>query len=118
MQIVIVVVLYKRSPAQSQTINSLAAAFERNPELLDSFGVFVWDNSPDRDRRSSVSISLRLPARRPQPGNLWRLQPCDGIRGVNRSSLAAALRSGHDRLAGVSSADAGVQQASSRTNRK
>jgi GT2 family glycosyltransferase len=46
MQIVIVVVLYKRSPAQSQTINSLAAALDRNPELLHSFRVFIWDNSP------------------------------------------------------------------------
>jgi GT2 family glycosyltransferase len=46
MQIVIVVVLYKRSPAQSQTINSLAEAFARNPELMDDFTVFIWDNSP------------------------------------------------------------------------
>ena len=46
MQIVTVVVLYKRDPDQSQTINGLAAAFERNPELLDSFVMFVWDNSP------------------------------------------------------------------------
>ncbi len=38
MQILIVVVLYKRSPAQSQTINSLAAVFDRNPGLLNSFG--------------------------------------------------------------------------------
>jgi GT2 family glycosyltransferase len=47
MQIVIVVVLYKRSPAQSQTINSLAEAFAVAPELLHSFQVFVWDNSPN-----------------------------------------------------------------------
>jgi GT2 family glycosyltransferase len=46
MQIVIVVVLYKRSPAQSQTINSLAAVFQRSPELLNSLKVFIWDNSP------------------------------------------------------------------------
>jgi GT2 family glycosyltransferase len=46
MQIVIVVVLYKRSPEQSQTIVSLAQVFGRRPELLDSFRVFVWDNSP------------------------------------------------------------------------
>ncbi len=46
MQIAIVVVLYKRSPIQSQTINSLAAVFEKNPELLNSCTVFIWDNSP------------------------------------------------------------------------
>jgi GT2 family glycosyltransferase len=55
MQVVIVVVLYKRSPAQSQTINSLAEAFARNPELLDSFRVFIWDNSP------AVVADLALP---------------------------------------------------------
>ena len=47
MQIVIVVVLYKRSPSQSQTINSLAAVFERNPELLGFFRIFIWDNTPN-----------------------------------------------------------------------
>jgi GT2 family glycosyltransferase len=46
MQIVIVVVLYKRTPEQSQTINSLAEIFGLNPELLESFKVLLWDNSP------------------------------------------------------------------------
>jgi GT2 family glycosyltransferase len=46
MKIVIVVVLYKRSPAQSQTIRSLTEIFARKPELLDYFQVFIWDNSP------------------------------------------------------------------------
>jgi GT2 family glycosyltransferase len=47
MQIVIVVVLYKRSPAQSQTIQSLAEAFALDPKLLQSCQIFVWDNSPN-----------------------------------------------------------------------
>jgi GT2 family glycosyltransferase len=47
MRIVIVVVLYKRSPSQSQTINSLAEVFRRNPALLGSLKVFIWDNTPD-----------------------------------------------------------------------
>jgi glycosyltransferase involved in cell wall biosynthesis len=46
MQIVIVVVLYKRTLDQSQTINSLAQVFARSPELLESFKVLLWDNSP------------------------------------------------------------------------
>ncbi len=46
MQIVIVVVLYKRSLDQSQTVNGLAEAFTRDPGLLRSFQVFVSDNSP------------------------------------------------------------------------
>jgi GT2 family glycosyltransferase len=54
MQIAIVVVLYKRSPVQSQTINSLAAVFERNPELLNSFRVFIWDNSPTAMANATV----------------------------------------------------------------
>jgi hypothetical protein len=46
MQIVIVVVLYKRTPEQSQTINSLGEVFGRNPKLLEFFKVLLWDNSP------------------------------------------------------------------------
>jgi GT2 family glycosyltransferase len=45
-QIVAVVVLYKRKPERSQTINSLAAVFERDPELFRSIRVLIWDNSP------------------------------------------------------------------------
>ena len=46
MHIVIVVVLYKRSPQQSQTIQSLAQVFGLTPGLLQSYRVFVWDNTP------------------------------------------------------------------------
>jgi GT2 family glycosyltransferase len=45
-QIVAVVVLYKRKPERSETINSLAAVFEGDPELLRSIRVLLWDNSP------------------------------------------------------------------------
>jgi GT2 family glycosyltransferase len=45
-QIVAVVVLYKRTPEQSQTINSLATVFAKDPKLLDSIRVIIWDNSP------------------------------------------------------------------------
>jgi len=45
-QIVAVVVLYKRRPERSETITSLASAFERDPELLRSIRVLLWDNSP------------------------------------------------------------------------
>jgi GT2 family glycosyltransferase len=56
MQIVIVVVLYKRSPSQSQTINSLTAVFERNPELLGSFRVFIWDNTPNLNAEPVIAF--------------------------------------------------------------
>ena len=45
-QIVAVVVLYKRLPEQSQTIESLGKVFAGNPELLDSIRVILFDNSP------------------------------------------------------------------------
>lgn len=46
MQILAVVVLYKRTLEESQTIHSLVKVFGSHPELLDSIGVLVWDNSP------------------------------------------------------------------------
>jgi GT2 family glycosyltransferase len=46
MQILIVVVLYKRTPEQSQTITSLSEVFAHSPELLQSFKILIWDNSP------------------------------------------------------------------------
>jgi GT2 family glycosyltransferase len=45
-QIVAVVVLYKRDPAASETIRSLANAFSSEPRLLEKIRVLVWDNSP------------------------------------------------------------------------
>jgi len=45
-QIVAVVVLYKRKPERSQTINSLAAVFDEDPKLLRPIRVVIWDNSP------------------------------------------------------------------------
>jgi GT2 family glycosyltransferase len=45
-QILAVVVLYKRKLENSQTLTSLADIFTRQPGLLDSIQVLVWDNSP------------------------------------------------------------------------
>jgi GT2 family glycosyltransferase len=46
MQILIVVVRYKTPLEQSQTMSSLSAVFQAHPELLGSFRILVWDNSP------------------------------------------------------------------------
>ncbi len=46
MQILVVVVLYKQSPEQSRTIQSLVPVFERNPSLIGPVHVLLWDNSP------------------------------------------------------------------------
>jgi GT2 family glycosyltransferase len=45
-QIVAVVVLYKRPPEQSQTIESLGKVFAAKPELLASIRMILFDNSP------------------------------------------------------------------------
>jgi GT2 family glycosyltransferase len=46
MQILAVVVLYKRSPENSETIQSLIRVFDRNPTLRAAVQVLLWDNSP------------------------------------------------------------------------
>jgi hypothetical protein len=55
-QIVAVVVLYKRLPEQSQTIDSLSQAFAGNPALLDSIQVILFDNSPKALDRVDLSF--------------------------------------------------------------
>ena len=57
MRILIVVVLYKRSPEDSQTIQSLIQAFERNPRLNAAARVLLWDNSPT----PATHVSLPFP---------------------------------------------------------
>ena len=42
MSVLAVVVLYKRSVEQSQTLISLGEALGRHPELLESFPVLLW----------------------------------------------------------------------------
>jgi GT2 family glycosyltransferase len=46
MQILTVIVLYKRRLEESQAILGLTQAFKSRPELRDSIGLLVWDNSP------------------------------------------------------------------------
>lgn len=61
MQILAVIVLYKRAPEQSQTIQSLIQVFGRNPGLNDSVRVLLWDNSPVP--ASEVSLPFRFALR-------------------------------------------------------
>lgn len=60
MEILAVVVLYKRSPRESQTIQSLIQVFERNPALTDSVRVLLWDNSPIPAVNVSLPFSFDL----------------------------------------------------------
>jgi GT2 family glycosyltransferase len=57
MQILAVVVLYKQSPEQSATIQSLIRVFERDPGLKSSVRVLLWDNSPT----PASDVSLPFP---------------------------------------------------------
>ncbi len=72
-QILAVVVLYKRKPEASQTINSLAAVIEKTPELLQSIEILIWDNSPN-----ALEHHLDLPF------------PCDYQHGGSNSGTSGA----------------------------
>ncbi len=60
MELLAVVVLYKRSPQQSQTIQSLIQVFQRNPALNAPVGVLLWDNSPAPLRVAGLPFSFDL----------------------------------------------------------
>lgn len=55
-KILAVVVLYKRLPEQSQTIDSLGKVFANTPTLLDSIQVILFDNSPKAIDHFSLSF--------------------------------------------------------------
>lgn len=46
-QILITVVRYKMALESSATFNSLATAFQQQPQLLQAMSVLLWDNSPE-----------------------------------------------------------------------
>jgi hypothetical protein len=46
MNVLAVIVLYKRAPEQSQTLGALAEVFRHDPELLKTFRILIFDNSP------------------------------------------------------------------------
>jgi GT2 family glycosyltransferase len=60
MQILAVVVLYKQSPLQSQTIRSLIRVFGSDPDLLTRVRVLLWDNSPVPATDVSLPFAFEL----------------------------------------------------------
>jgi len=60
MQILAVVVLYKRLPQDSQTIQSLIQVFESNPRLSAPVRVLLWDNSPTPATDVSLPFAFEL----------------------------------------------------------
>jgi GT2 family glycosyltransferase len=60
MQILAVVVLYKRSPESSETIQSLIQVFERNSTLSSAVRLLLWDNSPVPVTHASLPVAFDL----------------------------------------------------------
>jgi GT2 family glycosyltransferase len=60
MQILAVIVLYKRSPQQSQTIQSLIRVFAGDPALSECVRVLLWDNSPVPAANVSLPFAFDL----------------------------------------------------------
>jgi hypothetical protein len=56
MNVMAVIVLYKRSLEQSQTLVALSGVLGRNPGLLETFRILVWDNSPTALASSSLGF--------------------------------------------------------------
>jgi GT2 family glycosyltransferase len=59
MNILAIVVRYKMPLEQSQTLISLAEAFSSHPELLEEYGVLVWDNSAIRLEDPKLSFPFQ-----------------------------------------------------------
>jgi GT2 family glycosyltransferase len=59
MKILAIVVRYKMPLEQSQTLSSLAEAFASDPDLLEEYGVLLWDNSPVRLENPKLSFPLQ-----------------------------------------------------------
>lgn len=57
-RILAIVVLYKMSLTESQTIQGLIQAFVRYPELHNSLSVLIWDNSPTPLKDSQLLSSF------------------------------------------------------------
>jgi GT2 family glycosyltransferase len=55
--ILAVVVLYKCSPSESQSLSSLVQILNANPDLAGHFSIIIYDNSPDR-HSSEVAVNV------------------------------------------------------------
>src|ERR1700753_2447184 len=55
--ILVVIVLYKKHPLQSETISSLKRGVTHSPGLLDLLDIILWDNSPDAIDQRSLPIA-------------------------------------------------------------
>jgi GT2 family glycosyltransferase len=60
MQILVVIVLYKQSPEQSQTIQSLIQVFACKSQLNASVRILLWDNSPVPASQISLPFPFEL----------------------------------------------------------
>lgn len=84
MQILAVVVRYKMSLGDSQTMQSLARIFATRPHLLERVGVLLWDNSPAALDHSTAPFPVIY---RHSPENL-------GVSGAYNRAMAIAEAEG------------------------
>jgi GT2 family glycosyltransferase len=59
MKILAIIVRYKMPLEQSQTLGSLAEALSSHPELLEEYGVLLWDNSTTRLEDPKLSFPFQ-----------------------------------------------------------
>ena len=97
-QIVAVVVLYKRLPEQSQTIESLEKVFAGNPGLLDSIRVILFDNSPRALDQVNLSFPCNYHHAGRNVGTSGAYNYAMEFAEAGAMSLAPAVGSGHDGL--------------------
>ena len=88
MQILAVVVRYKMNLEQSPTISSLCVAFHRRPDLLQSVGLLIWDNSPIPLKNPVLSIPFNY---RHSPKNV-------GVSGAYNRAMELAESQGYQWL--------------------
>src|SRR5579875_1954744 len=84
MQILAVVVRYKTSLADSETLKGLGAALKSHPELLSQMGILIWDNSPTRLEHPQLPFAFEY---RHSPRNL-------GVSGAYNGAMEIAERFG------------------------
>jgi GT2 family glycosyltransferase len=85
MQILAVVVLYKQTPQQSRTMQSLASVFAQEPRLAAVVRVLLWDNSPVPATKNALPFPLELG---PASGNV-------GTSGAYNYAMELAISSGY-----------------------
>lgn len=82
MKILIVLVRYRTPLEESPTVASLSASFREHPELVKSFRLLIWDNSPVAAERIQLDF----------PYSYFHAEKNLGVSGAYNSALTLAVR--------------------------